>query len=109
MTAARVGAADVAGGLLAAGADVEAAGARSQTALMWAVAQRHPAVVEALLAHGAPVAARSDVWTEVVKTTPEPWNPEYVTEIPQGGLHAAAVRGARGRPRVGETAGRRRG
>ena len=62
---------------------------------MWAVAQRHPAVVEALLAHGAPVAARSDVWTEVVKTTPEPWNPEYVTEIPQGGytplLFAARV------------------
>ncbi len=95
MTAARVGAADAAGGLLAAGADVGAAGARSQTALMWAVAQRHPAVVEALLAHGAPVDARSDVWTEVVKTTPEPWNPEYVTEIPQGGytplLFAARV------------------
>ena len=88
MTAARVGAAKVAGLLLDAGADVDATGARSQTALMWAVAQRHPAVVEALLAHGAAVDARSDVWTEVVKTTPEPWNPEYVTEIPQGGYTA---------------------
>ncbi len=95
MTAARVGAADVAGRLLAAGADVEATGGRGQTALMWAVSQRHPAVVEALLAYGAAVDARSDVWTEMVKTTPEPWNPEYVTEIPQGGytplLFAARV------------------
>ena len=95
MTAARVGAADVARRLLKAGADTAVAGGRSQTALMWAVAQRHPDVVEALLAHGAAVDARSDVWTEVVKTTPEPWNPEYVTRIPQGGytplLFAARV------------------
>ena len=95
MTAARVGAADVARELLNAGADPAATGGRNQTALMWAVAQRHPDVVEALLAHGAAVDARSDVWTEVVKTTPEPWNPEYVTEIPQGGytplLFAARV------------------
>ena len=95
MTASRVGAADVARQLLEAGADVTVTGARGQTALMWAVAQRHPAVVEALLAHGAAVGARSDVWTEVVKTTREPWNPEYVREIPQGGysplLFAARV------------------
>ncbi len=95
MTAARVGAADVARQLLEAGADPAVSGARNQTALMWAVAQRHPAVVEALLAHGAAVDVRSDVWTEVVKTTPEPWNPEYVAEIPQGGytplLFAARV------------------
>ena len=86
MTAARAGAADVASRLLHAGAAVGATGARGQTALMWAVSQRHPAVVEVLLAHGAAVDARSEVWTEVVKTTPEPWNPEYVTEIPQGGF-----------------------
>ena len=95
MTAGRVGAADVARQLLEAGADTAVAGGRNQTALMWAVAQRHPGVVEALLAHGAAVDARSDVWTEVVKTTPEPWNPEYVTRIPQGGytplLFAARV------------------
>ena len=95
MTAARVGAVDVSRELLKAGADTAATGGRNQTALMWAVAQRHADVVEALLAHGAAVDARSDVWTEVVKTTPEPWNPEYVTEIPQGGytplLFAARV------------------
>ena len=95
MTAARVGAAEVAGLLLDAGADADATAGRSQTALMWAVSQRHPAVVEVLLGHGADVAARTDTWTEVVKTTPEPWNPEYVTEIPQGGytplLFAARV------------------
>ena len=95
MTAARVGAADVARALLKAGADPALTGGRNQTALMWAVAQRHPDVVAALLEHGAAVDARSDVWTEVVKTTPEPWNPEYVTRIPQGGytplLFAARV------------------
>ncbi len=95
MTAARVGAADVAGLLLDAGADPDATAGRSQTALMWAVSQRHPGVVEVLLAHGAAVDARTDVWTEMVKTTPEPWNPEYVTGIPQGGytplLFAARV------------------
>ena len=95
MTAARVGAVDVARQLLEASADTAVTGGRGQTALMWAVAQRHPAVVEALLAHGAAVDARSDVWTEVVKTTAEPWNPEYVAEIPQGGytpvLFAARV------------------
>ncbi len=95
MTAARVGAAEVAHQLLEAGADTAATAGRGQTALMWAVAQRHAAVVEALLAHGAAVDARSEVWTEVVKTTAEPWNPEYVAEIPQGGytplLFAARV------------------
>ena len=95
MTAARVGAADVARELLEAGADPAATAGRGQTALMWAVAQRHPDVAEALLDYGAAVDARSDVWTEVVKTTPEPWNPEYVTQIPQGGytplLFAARV------------------
>ena len=95
MTAARVGAAEVARLLLAAGADAAATGAGGQTALMWAVSQRHPAVVEVLLAHGAAVDARSDVRTEVVKTTPEPWNPEYVVEVPRGGytplLFAARV------------------
>ena len=95
MTAARVGAAEVVGRLLEGGADADATAGRNQTALMWAVSQRHPAVVEALLRHGAAVDARTDVWTEVVKTTPEPWNPEYVAEIPQGGytplLFAARV------------------
>ena len=95
MTAARVGAADVARQLIEADADTALTAGRGQTALMWAVAQRHPAVVDVLLAHGAAVDARTEVWTEVVKTTPEPWNPEYVAELPQGGytplLFAARV------------------
>ena len=88
MTAARSGNADVVTLLAEAGADVDRHGARGQTALMWAVAQRHAAVVEVLLAHGADVHARSDVRTEVVKTTPEPWNPEYVVDLQQGGYTA---------------------
>jgi hypothetical protein len=62
---------------------------------MWATAERHPAVVEALLAKGADVNARTNVWTEVVKTTLEVMNPAYVTDIQQGGytplLFAARV------------------
>ncbi len=95
MTAARSGSTDVVRQLLEAGAETEATAARGQTALMWAVAQRHPNVVEALLAHGADLSARTDVWTEVVKTSPDPWSPEYVAERQQGGytplLFAARV------------------
>jgi ankyrin repeat protein len=88
MTAARSGSAEGVRRLVASGADVDARGARGQTALMWAVAQRQHEVVDTLLAGGADVHARSDVRTEVVKTTPEPWNPEYVTEIERGGYTA---------------------
>ena len=44
--------------LLDEGANPNARGARGQTALMWAVAQKHPDVVKALLAGGADVHAR---------------------------------------------------
>ena len=96
MTATHSGSAAVIEQLLAAGADVNAAEqGRGQTALMWAVAQRHPDVVEALLAHQPDVHARSDVRTEVVKTSPEPWNPDYIIDLLQGGytplLFAARV------------------
>ena len=95
MTAARSGNADVVRELTAAGAEVNATGARGQTALMWAVAQRHPDAVDVLLVGGADVHARSDVRIEVVKTTPEPWNPGYIIDLPQGGytpiLFAARV------------------
>ena len=60
MVAARSGNADVVEQLLAKGANVNARAARGQTALMWAVAQKHPDVVKVLLAHGADVHARSD-------------------------------------------------
>jgi ankyrin repeat protein len=86
MTAARTGNADVVRQLLVKGADVNARErAHNQTALMWAVAQRHPAIVEALLAHGADVRARSTVRTEVVKTALDPYNPDYIIDIQQGG------------------------
>ena len=96
MTAARGGSVAVVERLLVAGADVNVAEpGRGQTALMWAVAQRHPDVVEALLVHDPDVHARSAVRTEVVKTSPEPWNPDYIIDLPQGGytplLFAARV------------------
>ena len=99
MTAARAGNADVVGRLLAAGAEVDAAtdaGAYgAQTALMWAVAQKHPAVVEVLLAHGADVHARSTTFTETVKTVSTyanyglrcvPRDECYITEVQSGGF-----------------------
>ncbi len=46
--------------LVSAGADVNTKEPRgSQTALMWAVAEKHPDVVRALIAHGSDVRARS--------------------------------------------------
>ncbi len=53
MVAARGGYPDVVELLLNKDANVNAHGARGQTALMWAVAQKHPEVVKVLLAHGA--------------------------------------------------------
>ena len=99
MTASRAGNADVVGQLLAAGAEVDAATAEGaygeQTALMWAVAQRHSPVVEVLLAHGADVGARSTVFTETVKTISTyanyglqcvPRDECYITEVRSGGF-----------------------
>ena len=97
MTAAHTGNPDIVEQLLAKGADVNATeGTRGQTALMWATGQKHADVVEVLLAHDADVHARSTVWTEVVKTTLEPWNhPDYIVDVQQGGytplLFAARV------------------
>jgi ankyrin repeat protein len=60
MSCARTGSIDAVRALLAAGADVEAREqTENQTALMWAVAQRHAGVVRLLIDHGADVAARS--------------------------------------------------
>ena len=70
MVAARSGNAGVVEQLLAKGANVNAHGARGQTALMWAVAQKHPDVVKVLLAHGADVHARSEVWSQVMAVPP---------------------------------------
>ena len=62
MSCARTGNAEAVAALLAHGADVNAAESEEdQTALMWAVAQRHPAVVGVLLDSGADVHRRSGV------------------------------------------------
>jgi ankyrin len=60
MTAARTGSAEIVKLLASSGADVNAAEkTRRQTALMWAVAERHVGVVRVLLEHRADVHARS--------------------------------------------------
>ena len=63
---------------------MNARAARGQTALMWAVAQKHPDVVKVLLAHGADVHARSEVWSQVMAVPPH-GRPEYNRAIPHGG------------------------
>ena len=60
MAAARAGGVRAVDALLARGARVNAAeGTRGQTALMWAVANRRPAVTRVLLDHGADIGART--------------------------------------------------
>jgi ankyrin repeat protein len=60
MTAAITGSAGVVKTLVAHGADVNAATVRSkQTAVMWAVSERHPSVVQALVEAGADLEART--------------------------------------------------
>ena len=67
MTCARTGSVDAVKALLAQGAEVDAQEAsENQTALMWATAQRHPAVVRVLIEHGADLNARSRVRREVI-------------------------------------------
>ncbi len=60
MAAARIGNAEMVSALLNHGADPNAKeSVRGQTALMWAVSQKHPNAVRALLEHGADVHART--------------------------------------------------
>lgn len=67
MTASRSGNVDAVRALLTRGADVnQAESSRGQTALMWATAQRHPAVVKALIDHGARLDARSRIRPRLV-------------------------------------------
>ena len=69
MECARTGNADAVAALLKAGARVnEAEAVNQQTALMWAVAQQHPKVVEILLEGGADIRARSRTYPQVVET-----------------------------------------
>ena len=108
MTAARVGAADVARQLLEAGADTAATAGRGQTALMWAVAQGHPASRRgaALTRRGGRCTfGRLDRGGEDDAGAMESG---VRRGDPAGGLHTAALRGARGRSCFGQ-ATRRRG
>jgi len=50
---------------------------------MWAVAQKHPEVVKVLLARGADVQAKSEVWKEVMAVPPH-GHLEYNRAIPHG-------------------------
>ncbi len=60
MTCARTGSVEAVAALLASGANANGKEpAEDQTALMWAVSERHPSVTRALIAHGADVTARS--------------------------------------------------
>jgi ankyrin repeat protein len=60
MTCARTGNADAVGLLIAAGAAIDAKEpSQNQTAMMWAAAEKHPAVVKTLLAAHADVSART--------------------------------------------------
>ena len=69
MTCARTGNLDAVKALLAHGADVNAKESeKGQTALMWAVANKHPEIAQALIARGADVHARSKVFP-----VPEPF------------------------------------
>ncbi|NKB33009.1 MAG: hypothetical protein GKR91_07930 [Pseudomonadales bacterium] len=69
MSAARSGAMDSIALLLARGAEVNAAEQeKSQTALMWAVAQSHSEVVQLLIDNGANLNARSSVWYQLENT-----------------------------------------
>lgn len=83
MTAARTGNVEAARVLLDHGAQIDAREEwHSQTALMWAVAERHPAMVRELIARGADVNARSKVNVWERQNTMEPrekW-------LPLGGL-----------------------
>jgi len=69
MAAARAGRADVVTALLEHGADVNAKeNVRGQTALMWAVSQRHPEVVRALLKQGADASVHTHSNPQLVYT-----------------------------------------
>jgi ankyrin len=70
--------------LIEKGASVNARGARGQTALMWAVSEQHPGVVQVLLSHGADIQARSDVLSQMMAAPPH-GKPEYNRMIPFGG------------------------
>jgi uncharacterized protein len=73
MIVARAGNVDAAKVLLAHGATVEARETwHGETALMWAAAEKHPAMIQELIAHGAAIDATSAIENWERQTTAEP-------------------------------------
>ena len=84
MTAARAGVVGTVEALLVSGAEVDATeNFKQQTALMWAVAQRHPAVVRSLVEAGANIHARTDSRPRRVNTETAGFGREVVIDIIQ--------------------------
>ena len=91
MQAARTGNVEAVTLLLAHRANVDAAErSGEQTALMWAVTQRHPRVVQALIDGGANVHATSNVWRQRVLMCCERFlgDPEGITDVDRGAFTA---------------------
>ena len=89
MAASRTGAVPVVRLLLARGADVNAREAvKSQTALMWAVSEKHADVVKVLVEGGADVTARSAVRKRRVNTDAAGFGAGVVMDVEQGGFTA---------------------
>jgi len=87
MTAARSGSAEAVRLLVAHGANLDAQEhSRSQTALMWAVAQRHPEVVKTLVDLGADIHIRSASRPRRIHTRTAGFNPSGVIDVIQGGF-----------------------
>ena len=85
MTASRTGSIEAVRLLASHGADLDAREhTRGQTALMWAVAQQHPDVVEALVALGADVHARSAPQPRRIHTRTAGFNPTGVIDTVLG-------------------------
>ena len=85
MAASRTGSAEAVRLLASHGADLNAReDTRGQTALMWAVAQQHPDVVEALVALGADVHARSAPQPRRIHTRTAGFNPSGVIDTVLG-------------------------
>lgn len=92
MTASRAGGVEVVKALLAKGAKVNAReGWQEQTALMWAAAENHAAVIKTLLEAGADKDARSkllDGMPPLRKTAPDVGQQGIHSTFPKGGLTA---------------------
>ena len=103
MRASRTGSATVVRALLARNANVNAAETeRKQTALMWAVSQRHPEVVRLLLDRGADLKARTSVRRLTVMLDQGPPGvktaKEHAHQIDAGGSTALLFAAASGDP-----------